>query len=417
MKTTLDTRFRAADRFISSREFFGMKLGIDNIRDYLASLGSPQDAFPAVHVAGTNGKGSTVVMLGSILKKAGYKTGVFTSPHLVEFRERIRVNGRRISREYVADFIEQQKPAIKARKITYFETMVALAFSYFKHCGVDIAVIETGLGGRLDATNTLTPLVSVITEISKDHTTILGSTLPKIAAEKGGIIKPGVPVALAPMAQSARRRLEKIAAMRRSPVLNSVTRRALEKAAGSLSLRGAVQRDNLLSVLTVAKYLNASGFRISDSDIKNGLESVRWRGRFERRRGPSGQVIILDVAHNESSIRSFVETFRSHYPGRRAVTVVGFVKQKSHQRQLADLQSISSHLILTALPTRRSMDPRELKDLLSGSHTPVTLTRSPATAFRRGIQLSAETGILVIVGSHYLVGDYIRRNLHSGRLH
>ncbi|HEX2897634.1 MAG TPA: Mur ligase family protein, partial [candidate division Zixibacteria bacterium] len=185
--------YHQAEKFILSREFFGMKLGLENIIDFLKTLDNPQDKYKTVHIAGTNGKGSTAAMLALIFKADGYKTGLYTSPHLVDFRERIQVNSEKIKKEAVAEFISQHKKVLQKRKLTFFEVVTALAFKYFADAQVDVAIIEAGLGGRLDATNVLSPNLTITTDIDFDHTEILGSTIQKISREKAGIIKSGKP--------------------------------------------------------------------------------------------------------------------------------------------------------------------------------------------------------------------------------
>ncbi len=389
-----------------------MKLGLDNVREFVGHIGNPQDSFPTIHVAGTNGKGSTVKMLGSILSQAGYKTGVFTSPHLVDFRERITIDGRKISREFVTKFIERHKPELVARKITYFEVMVSLALSYFDSRGVDIAVIETGLGGRLDATNVLAPIVCAITEISYDHTTILGDTLSKIAGEKGGIIKESTPVAFGVMPPSAERTLTAIAGRRSAPVLPLITARMLARHASFLGLAGEHQRENLRLALTVVSYLKRHGFRINTPAIQQGLQHVRWPGRFQRLKAPNGARIILDVAHNETGIDAFVRTFEERFPGRRAKVVAGFVKKKDHCHALQALCSIAESLALTAVKSRRSADPLELKGIVDSlpecEIPPVRAFKSSSSAFRYAYRRAERSDIIVIIGSHYLIGEYLR---------
>lgn len=408
MKTDAQARYRSAERFVASREFFGMKLGLENISEYTKALGNPQLSYPSVHIAGTNGKGSTVVTLGSILRQAGYKTGVFTSPHLVDFRERIRVNGRKIEKRFVSAFIERQRKEIREKQITYFEVMVALAASYFASRKVDIAIFETGLGGRLDATNILAPLVCGISEISLDHTSILGDTLAKIAGEKGGIIKQGAPVALGVMPDVARRTLQRIALGRSAPVLNLVSKRVADQLASSHSLPGACQTDNLRLALTILRRLRKEGYTIPDSAVCRGLRDIRWPGRFQSLRGPNGSTIILDVAHNESGIRAAVETFRERYPEALATIVVGLVKNKRQESVLAGLKIIAKEFIATRLPTRRTLEPEELSSSLKGFAGQVSIVRSPRRAFARALRRLGPGEITLIIGSHYLVGEFLK---------
>ena len=185
--------FVSAEKYILSREFFGMKLGLENITEFLSDLDNPQKKYLTIHISGTNGKGSTASILAAIFQENGYKTGLFTSPHLVSLRERIRVNGNLISKNSVTGFINRNRLELSRRKLSFFELISAMAFDYFSRQKVDVAIIETGLGGRLDATNVLHPILTITTGISKDHSEILGNSLPVIAKEKAGIIKPDTP--------------------------------------------------------------------------------------------------------------------------------------------------------------------------------------------------------------------------------
>ncbi len=409
----IEQRYKSATRFIKSREFFGMKLGLDNVREFVEHLGNPQDLFSTVHFAGTNGKGSTVKMLGSVLMQAGYKTGVFTSPHLVDFRERITINGRKISKQFVAKFIENHKPDINARKITYFEVMVSLALSYFAERQVEIAIMETGLGGRLDATNILSPLVCAITEISLDHTRILGGTLQAIAKEKGGIIKPSVPVALGVMPSSAEGELRKIAESQSARVLPLVSSRHCQKFSSSLGLQGDHQQENLRLALTVVSHLQKKRYAVSPENIKTGLAKIHWQGRFQITKVSTGATVILDVAHNQTGIDAFVNTFQQRFPGRKAHIVVGLVKQKDHSHALRKLTLIAESLTVTAISTRRSADPIELADLakrFSQQAKPVIrMNKTPLAAFRRAIRNTGRGDLVIVVGSHYLVGEFLAK--------
>ncbi|MFQ5607383.1 MAG: bifunctional folylpolyglutamate synthase/dihydrofolate synthase, partial [Candidatus Zixiibacteriota bacterium] len=266
-----------------------------------------------------------------------------------------------------------------------------------------------------DATNILNPLMCGISQISLDHTSILGATLPRIAREKGGIIKPGAPVALGVMPESARATLRDIARTQRAPRRKLVGERAAMRFARSLRLEGQCQVENLRLALTVVRELRRQGYRIPDRAIHRGLFRVRWRGRFQRLRSPAGATIILDVAHNESGLISVASTFRRLFPGRRARILIGLVKNKRHKNSLAPLKGIAEEFIFTRLPTRRTLEPAELKKALGGFPRRVTVPETPTRAFRyalSSLESDGRGGILLIAGSHYLVGDFLRRSLH-----
>lgn len=390
-----------------------MKLGLDNVREFAESIGSPQNAFPTAHVAGTNGKGSTVMMLGAVLREAGYKTGVFTSPHLMDFRERIRINGTMIDKRFVTRWIERHKAEIIRRQITYFEVMVALAVSYFKSRNVDIAVIETGLGGRLDATNILAPNLTIITEISLDHVSILGDTLSKIAGEKAGIIKHRTPLIIGEMPAAARRKLESVARKRSAPLIRLASASRARRSASALALRGPHQIQNARNVLSAVGILNNQGFEISESALAHGLANVRWAGRFQSLRSISGASIIVDVAHNETGVAALVATYKERFANQKATVVVGFVRNKDHRPLFAALSGIAAEFILTQLPTHRSVEPEEFLRYLKGFAGKTTIRKSPAAAFKLALSGASSRQPILVVGSHYLAGEFLRAKPHK----
>ncbi|MEA3297700.1 MAG: folylpolyglutamate synthase/dihydrofolate synthase family protein, partial [candidate division Zixibacteria bacterium] len=336
----------SAEKFILSREFFGMKLGLENISQFLASIGSPQTKYETIHVAGTNGKGSSAAMLASILQAAGYKTGLFTSPHLVTLRERVRVNGRMISKPSLTAFVDRYRKELSRRKLSFFEVVTALALYYFERTRVDIAVIETGLGGRLDATNVLFPRLTITTDIGFDHVEILGFTLGKIAGEKAGIIKRSVPHLIGLIAPEAEAVITERCRKLRAPLhrleqKNFVARPETGKLDFkwngyrlhnlSPSLIGPHQIRNSALVVKAASILNETGLRIPREAVRKGLSHTQWPGRFQVIEQRGQPTLVLDVCHNVSGVRALVDSFKIRFPGRRACIITGFVKRKSHQ--------------------------------------------------------------------------------------
>jgi dihydrofolate synthase / folylpolyglutamate synthase len=305
------------------------KKSLDNIIALTKAVNNPQDTFKTVHIAGTNGKGSSSSMLAAILQSAGYRTGLYTSPHLKDFTERIRVNGQMISKEKVAEFTTQHQTLFEEINPSFFEMTVALAFEHFKEEAVDIAVIEVGLGGRLDSTNIITPLVSLITNISLDHQSLLGNTLPEIAQEKAGIIKPGVPAIISTTQSAVSGTFEKKAQETESPLLFAdqeyqvefketkglhsiyeVSRNgALYLENLELSLLGNYQRFNLPGVLATVDQLNQLGFSIKEEHIREGLRNVqqltglkgRWQVLAEK------PLTICDTGHNQDGLTEVVK--------------------------------------------------------------------------------------------------------------
>ena len=302
---------------------FNAKLeGVLSFADY---LGNPQKAFKTIHVAGTNGKGSSSHMIASILQEAGYKVGLYTSPHLKDFRERIRINGNPVTKQFVIDFIGRNQPFFENRHLSFFEMTVGMAFDYFAKEKVDVAVIEVGLGGRLDSTNIITPLVSLITNIGYDHTDMLGDTLEKIAYEKAGIIKEGVPVVISEFQEETRPVFEKVAKNRKSPI---VFAEELKLPDYHTSLLGDYQAKNIKGVLAVVKILKDT-LKISEAHIKYGLARVtentglmgRWQVLSQE------PMIVCDTAHNKEGLSVIMKQI-AKYSYNHLHMVMGFVKGK-----------------------------------------------------------------------------------------
>ncbi|MEJ2879716.1 bifunctional folylpolyglutamate synthase/dihydrofolate synthase [Pedobacter sp. GR22-6] len=313
------------------------------------NLGNPQDQFKSIHVGGTNGKGSTSHMLAAILQQAGYKTGLYTSPHLKDFRERIRINGQMVSEDFVTDFVATQKDLIESISPSFFEVTVAMAFSYFAREKVDIAVIEVGLGGRLDSTNIITPELSVVTNISLDHTNILGNTLKEIATEKAGIIKTGIPIVIGEsQAETNQVFIEKATSTEselifadQSLSISSSARTAdyLEVSvtddSGSfienlkLDLKGSYQLKNILTVIESVSILRKRGYQIPDEAIRSGLQDVSrltgLQGRWQKL--GTQPLVICDTGHNIAGIAEVVQNIRSTSYQQLHI-VIGMVKDK-----------------------------------------------------------------------------------------
>ena len=416
--------FIGAERYILSREFFGMKLGLENVSQFLADIGTPQHSFKAIHVSGTNGKGSTSAMLAAILQSAGYKTGLFTSPHLISFRERVCVNGRPITERSVARFIEAHKRNLSRRKLTFFEVVTALAFDYFRRTKVDIAVIEVGLGGRLDATNVLHPLLTITTDISWDHMEQLGHSLTAIAGEKAGIIKPGVPhlvgslppEAMAVMVDRCRIHDTPLIQLRstdfdRNELPGFVTYHAdnLLLRHLPLSLYGTHQTANAALALKAITVLREGGLRISDSAIKRGLKTTHWPGRFQIIQPRNKPVMVCDVGHNVGGIRAFADSFQKRFPGKKGRFVIGLVQKKEHQKIFDTLSAIAADFRLVKLKTRRSADPEELLETIDWRGVPACKVGSLDVAIRSLTKHPTPDDIIVVIGSHYLAGEFLEK--------
>jgi dihydrofolate synthase/folylpolyglutamate synthase len=332
------------------------KKDLHNTLAMCENLGNPQDKFKTVHVGGTNGKGSTSHMLAAIFQQAGYKTGLYTSPHLKDFRERIRINGEMVPEPFVTDFVEQQQSLIEEISPSFFEVTVAMAFAFFASEKVDIAIIEVGLGGRIDSTNIITPELSVITNISLDHTNILGNTLAEIAVEKAGIIKPGVPVVIGETQEETQHVFIKKAAETNSHIIFADqefhienTSRAKECISTSiykgsillykdleLDLNGFYQLKNVLTVLEAIAVLKEKGYKITDSHIYGALKHVKaltgLQGRWQKL--SENPLVICDTGHNIAGITEVMQNInKTDY--KKLHIVIGMVKDKDISGVLA----------------------------------------------------------------------------------
>jgi len=331
-------------------------------------LGDPHTAFRSLHIAGTNGKGSTSHMLASIFQSAGYKTGLYTSPHLKEFTERIRVDGVEIAQSFVIDFVARVKPLIEEIQPSFFETTVAMAFDYFVFCKVDVAIVEVGLGGRLDSTNVITPELSVITNIGWDHKDLLGDTLEKIAGEKAGIIKPGIPVVISERQADIDTVFTTRAKAQNAPAFFASDEYHAEQRVerGQLStrvlngrevllhdiilpLQGFYQRKNIIGVLKAVNVMRGFGWKISDEQLRNGLEQVTHQTGLKGRWQILGTrpLTVCDTGHNVDGLREVVAQIKAQ-SYRRLFMVIGMVKDKDIRDALALLPKEANYYFCQA---------------------------------------------------------------------
>lgn len=335
---------------------FGIKLGLENVERLLRELNLLGKGRRIIHVAGTNGKGSVCAIIDSICRVAGYRTGLFTSPHLVTYRERIRVNGEMIGQEEVAKGLTALREMIRSWEPhpTFFEITTALALDHFENAGCELIVLETGLGGRLDATNALTPIVSVITPIGFDHEKWLGHSLEAIAGEKAGIIKPRVPVVSARQEPAA----EKIICTRANEC-DAPLKFVLEPYAGrAIGLAGAHQREN--AALAIAA-LRVGRIAIAPEAIDRGVADVEWPARFQR----WDERIVIDGAHNPAGAQVLADTWRKEFGGQRATIILGVLREKNVDGICRALAPIAERFILPQIRTERALPPNELAAHLS----------------------------------------------------
>ncbi len=416
------SRYQQAHSFIYNRQHFGIKLGLDNIRHMCELLGNPQDSYHTVHIAGTNGKGSTSSFIAAMLQESGHKVGILTSPHLADYRERIRVNGVKISEDAICEFVETHRRYILKSQVTFFEVTTALAFWYFQQQNVDWAVIEVGLGGRLDATNIITPLVSVITNISLEHTNLLGKTTYKIAGEKGGIIKPNTPVVTGILnnGSPAARRIRQIATEKNAPIHWHRPRGYKYSGNGAgdriallhgpfrglsapLALAGSHQGQNAYLAVRAIEIIRQLGHRITRDGVRRGLARHAWPGRFMTiSKQPT---VIIDVAHNQEGFAVLTETLRRHYPGRKFDFLISMVEKKKSDRCLQLVDPLAQSITVVPLQNFRRDDPYFMISRLHPGNGRIRVFPRACDAVKDLLENARPSDILVIAGSHFIMGE------------
>jgi dihydrofolate synthase / folylpolyglutamate synthase len=409
---------------------------------FLEHLGNPQDRYPILHVAGTKGKGSVAAMCASALKAAGYTTAFYTSPHLLDFRERAQINGEYIPHQSVVDIVDIMRAiAPEHPGLTSFELTTAMAFEHFARQNVDAAVIEVGLGGRLDATNVVTPRATVITSLSYDHMNLLGDTLAEIAAEKGGIIKPGVPLVTAPQRPEALAVLEQLARERGAPmtlvgrdwlfrpVKHSLEGQSFEVWSADqndqlallaeqghnvawqpqrleIPLLGLHQVENAATAYAALHALQTRGLPVAAQAISQGFRTVDWPGRFEIvARQP---YLVLDGAHNADSAHKLALAVQDYFPGRRVILIFGASSDKDVAGMLAELlrpEAGVSHVLLAQAVHPRAQDPDELAHLVTERNVTFEGGLSVAHALDRAWQLASREDVILACGSLFVVAE------------
>ncbi|PWH17436.1 MAG: bifunctional folylpolyglutamate synthase/dihydrofolate synthase [Anaerolineae bacterium] len=395
---------------------------LERMRQLMKALGNPQQAYSTIHIAGTKGKGSVSALCASALKAAGRKTGLYTSPHLLDFCERIQVDGEPITHAELADLVEEIKPTVAAiPSLTTFEITTALGFLYFARRKVDVAVIEVGLGGRLDATNVITPKVSVITSLSYDHTAVLGNTLAQIAREKAGIIKPGVPVASSPQKQEALQVLERIAAERQAELhlvgidwLYSIEAKSLDGQTFEVWQPGLAHRRfsipllgdyQVTNAVTAYVALHQSGLGLSDAEIARGFETVRWPCRFEiaNREHPT---LIFDSAHNQDSFEKLTAALMEYFPNRKVILIFGASEDKHVFDMLNAMKGIISRLIITRADHPRALEPANIIHAARRASLLYETVLPVHSALNRAFELAAQTDeIILAAGSMFVTAE------------
>jgi dihydrofolate synthase/folylpolyglutamate synthase len=398
--------YSEAIQFLRGLQMFGARFGLETARQLARAAGHPQDRLKFIHVAGTNGKGSTCAMLEAIYRATGLRVGLYTSPHLVSFRERIQVNREMIREDDVARLVAEAREWVKQlgpdAAVTFFEAVTVIALRYFAEQKCDVVIWETGLGGRLDATNIVTPLVSVITNVQFDHEQWLGDTLEKIAREKAGIIKARVPVVTAAQDSAVLNVIREIAAQQLAP-LHAITAAELARVPARLALAGEHQRWNAALALRVVEILRGV-FPVDDETLNDALETVKWDARFHViQRGR--QTLVLDGAHNSAGARALAQTLITHFPGKPLTLVLGVLADKNWRDVCHALAPLARRAIAVRVASDRATDAGQLaqasRDANAAAQVEVAASCSDA------LQAASEEELIVVTGSLYFVGEAI----------
>ena len=412
--------------WLSSFDKYGWVFGLERIQRLLGQLGDPQNSLRVIHVAGTNGKGSVCKYISSILGNAGYQVGVYLSPHIERFSERISVNNKEISDEDFARLASQIKPCVETmmqqnNTPTYFEIVTVLAFLYFKERTVDFAVVEVGLGGRLDATNVVHPLVSVITNISLEHTDILGKDIVTIASEKAGIIKENVPVITA-ATKDALEIINKIARERNAPVFSVnptlwtrvyfqgkhqefLIQGSFRDYTVRTSLLGQHQGENIALAIAVVERLQMNGIYLTDTDIIEGIAATTHHGRLEL--VSDNPLILLDGAHNPAGMTMLAKTLQQDFSAHRLILILGMLKDKDIKSMLAAIVPLAEVVIVTKAKVPRAADTEILKQgiLDLDANKTVIVHPSVAAAVDQAKHLAGQHDLICVSGSLFTVGE------------
>ncbi len=432
MKKTMN--YQQAWDFLDQLQFFKIKLGLDSMNRFLERLGNPHHNLPSIHIGGTNGKGSVGATLCSILSAAGYNTGFYTSPHLSSVRERFRINDHYISKQDFARLITRIVEVLDDDKITYFECTTTLALLWFAEQQIDAALLEVGMGGRLDATNVVSPLLSIITNVSMDHEQYLGDTMAQIATEKAGIIKQKIPVVSAAADDDSGRIIKQTCKEKNAPLylfgrdfnaqpladkpgrwdyqgLHNTTLTKLP-----LAMKGGYQITNASVALATVQLLREQGFTLTGKHISTGLARTSWPGRLESFRLNSrnervdesggGLQFLLDGAHNPAGVKALQQALRADYSYRRLILIWGAMADKDLQTTLQEIAPPADVIIFTRPDSERSATAAQLAEALPGQlHSKMIITNSVHDSIAKARRTAAPEDLICIAGSLYLVGE------------
>lgn len=422
--------YHEAMEYLQNLTKFGMNFGLGRITELLRRMDDPHQKLRVIHVGGTNGKGSTTAMLSSILARAGYKVGTFTSPHLHSYTERYRINGEEITKERVAEIIERLRPHLDSMVAegfehpTEFEVSTAAGFLYFYEEKVDFLVLEVGLGGAIDSTNVVNPILSVITNVAMDHMDYLGHTITEIAGIKAGIIKQNVPVVTAAGHEDALRVIRQVCREKKSPLVLvgtdiswrfegnepfpagqrfTVYGRLKEYKDLQITLLGRHQLQNAAIAVAVVELLTEQGVKVSEEALKQGLADTRWPARFEIISGKP--TVVIDGAHNYDGARSLRNALEEYFPGRPMVLVLGMLGDKERGKVVAELAPGTRAVVVTRPNSPRAGDWQLLAAEAQKHTREIHLIEQIPDAVRMGLELAEQDGVVCITGSLYMVAE------------
>lgn len=426
MKKNKFTSFRESIPYLFNLERAGIKYDLKNIRSLLRYLGDPQNKFKSIHIAGTNGKGSVSSMLNSVLIEKGFKTGLYTSPHLIDFRERILVNGNPVTKKFILKTLNNLYDEIERIKPSFFEVTTAIAFEYFNECRVDYAVVETGLGGRLDSTNVIKPVLSVLTSLSIDHVEFLGNEIGKITYEKGGIIKKNIPVAAGNVSVVSEKILRKIAKENKSEIIFSrehykiKIKKRTEKGFYFevknkydnlfLPLIGDYQVNNLKTFFLAVDLMRKNEqAEMNFAEIKRGLLNVRTNSNFYGRFDllSFSPKIIVDVSHNLQAIENIRNNLR-YFKYRNLIIIFAMMQDKNYKECLTEIGKLKAKIILTRPKYKRSAEPNELYKSVEKNRSRFILTGDLKSAVKTASEIAKKNDLILVTGSFFLVAEYLQ---------
>lgn len=435
-QNTLDYLYSFVDYSLTHSFPAPENFDLDRLRSFLSYFGNPHLAYPVIHIAGTKGKGSVAAMCASALKVAGYRVGLYTSPHLSDYAERIQLNGNPIAHSELVSLVDEIRPILdQGTQLTTFEITTALAFLYFARAQANAVVAEVGLGGRLDATNVVRPIVTVITSISYDHMAVLGNTLAEIAGEKAGILKPGIPAVVSPQSEDAANVIHRVAAELKSPLIEVKQQYQYELIEHSLQgqsfllwgdqdrsdngrkhpvsrlrertpvklwipLLGVHQVENAVTAYAALQVASKLGLPLREGAIQDGFANVKWPGRFEILQVEPP--IVVDSAHNRDSARKLRATLDEYFPGRAVILVFGASHDKDIHGMLAELMPRVSHLIFTRSTHPRALEPDLLIEWARNFETVVEIIPAIEDAFNKALKIVDDRSILLVTGSLFV---------------